>query len=195
MSGRAADTVSALSESASVFNDLSPKAIRQLLASYPTGVAVVTTRAPDGQPIGLTINSFASLSLDPPLVLWSLEKRSINLSSFCVCRHFAISVLSDKQEYIARQFANPKLPNKFADVRLQRTAEGLPSIDDALAVLVCAREESRIVGDHLLLIGRVVRTINRNGKPLVFYGGRFTSIDPQDGRSESLRVRHSAVLI
>ncbi len=163
-------------------NDLRPRTLRKLLGAYPTGVAVVTTRAPNGRQIGLTINSFVSLSLEPALVLWSLGNNSSNLAAFANCSHFSINILSNKQEAIARRFANSRLPDKFAEVPLRQTPEGMPIIDEALSVLICIHDHCRTVGDHLLLVGRVVRTNDFPGVPLVFCGGRFLS-SPRPDRS------------
>jgi len=156
--------------------DLQPRTLRNLLGSYPTGVAIVTTRAPDGRPVGLTINSFAALSLDPPLILWSLVDHSPNLAAFRDSSHFAINILASQHEELARRFATPGTPDKFADVACQDTPEGVPALDGAMTTLICAHDHSRHAGDHLLLIGRVVRTANRPGTPLVFHAGRFTSV-------------------
>ena len=151
-------------------------ALRDLLGSYPTGVAIVTTRAADGRNVGLTINSFASLSLDPPLVLWSLVNRSPNLAVFRDSAHFAINILASGHEALARRFADPAVPDKFADVTVRETPEGVAAIDGALATLVCAHDHCRTVGDHLLLVGQVVRVASQPSEPLVFHAGRFTSV-------------------
>ena len=152
------------------------RALRDLLGSYPTGVAIVTTRATDGRNVGLTINSFASLSLDPPLVLWSLVNRSPNLAVFRDSAHFAINILASGHEALARRFADPAVPDKFADVTVRETPEGVAAIDGALATLVCAHDHCRTVGDHLLLVGQVVRVASQPSEPLVFHAGRFTSV-------------------
>ena len=157
-------------------DDLHPKTLRKLLSSYPTGVAVVTTRTPDGRAVGLTINSFASLSLEPPLVLWSLVTHSPNLAVFSECSHFAINILGSGQEELALRFANPKISNKFEDVLVEETCAGIPVLQNAVTTLLCEHDHNRQTGDHLLLIGRVVRTANRPGLPLVFHGGSFTEL-------------------
>ena len=125
---------------------------------------------------GLTINSFASLSLDPPLVLWSLVNRSPNLAVFRDSAHFAINILASGHEALARRFADPAVPDKFADVTVRETPEGVAAIDGALATLVCAHDHCRTVGDHLLLVGQVVRVASQPSEPLVFHAGRFTSV-------------------
>ncbi|MFY3841306.1 flavin reductase family protein, partial [Achromobacter xylosoxidans] len=137
--------------------DLHPKVLRGVLGSYPTGVAIVATRCPDGRKVGLTINSFASLSLDPPLVLWSLVNRSPSLAAFRDCDHFTISVLACGQEALARRFADPAVPDKFEGAELHEVPEGVPAIAGAVATLVCANDQQSPAGDHLLLFGRVLR--------------------------------------
>jgi flavin reductase (DIM6/NTAB) family NADH-FMN oxidoreductase RutF len=156
--------------------EIAPKALRQVLGSYPTGVAIVTTRAAGGRAVGLTINSFASLSLDPALVLWSLVDRSPSLAAFRDAPHFAISVLADEQQALAQRFATGGLPNKFEGVELREAPEGLPVIEGAVATLVCALDRHVTAGDHLLFIGRVLRMDRRDGEPLVFHRGRFAAI-------------------
>jgi flavin reductase (DIM6/NTAB) family NADH-FMN oxidoreductase RutF len=109
------------------------KTLRSILGQYPTGVAIVTTRIPGGQPVGLTINSFASLSLSPPLVLWSLVDTSPSLKVFNECDHFAISILAREHQDLALRFSRPAL-DKFAGAPIIDTPEGIPVIEGALAV-------------------------------------------------------------
>lgn len=156
--------------------DLQPKALRNLLGSYPTGVAIVATRAADGRAVGLTINSFASLSLDPPLVLWSLVSHSPSLEVFRECRHFSINILGSEHEALARRFASPAVADKFADVAVREAPEGVPAIHGAVATLVCAPYQCQAAGDHLLMVGRVLRTHTEPAAPLVFHAGRFTAL-------------------
>ncbi len=156
--------------------DLAPRTLRNLMGAYPTGVAIVTMRTCDGRDVGLTINSFASLSLDPPLVLWSLVNHSPNLDAFRDCTHFAINMLADGQEELARRFATPAIADKFDGVAVAQAPEDLPVIAGALTVLVCENDHSRTVGDHLLMVGRIVRTGHQLAAPLVFHAGRFTAL-------------------
>lgn len=156
--------------------DLEPKTLRGVLGSYPTGVAIVATRTKEGRAVGLTINSFASLSLDPPLVLWSLVNQSPSLAAFQECEHFTINVLASGQEELARRFASSTVLDKFADAPIVEVPEGMPAIDGAVATLVCANDQQNHAGDHLLLFGRVLRIANAPGTPLVFHAGRFTAL-------------------
>ena len=151
------------------------KALRGVLGQYPTGVAIVTTRLADGQGVGLTINSFASLSLSPPMVLWSLVDTSPSLTAFSECSHFAISILARQHQDLALRFARPA-PDKFAGAPIIDTPEGMPAIAGALATLVCRPEQRVVAGDHVLFIGRVVRVHRLDAAPLVFHAGQFTSL-------------------
>jgi flavin reductase (DIM6/NTAB) family NADH-FMN oxidoreductase RutF len=155
---------------------LEPRSLRDVLGRYATGVAIVTTRAQDGRPVGLTINSFASLSLAPALVLWSLVDRSPSLAAFRAAPHFAISILGQHHGELARRFATPALADKFAGVGLREAPEGVPVIADALAALVCATDQHSPAGDHELFIGRVLRIDRGEGAPLLFHGGRFGAL-------------------
>ncbi|MDX7998051.1 flavin reductase family protein [Xenorhabdus sp. Reich] len=152
------------------------RALRSLLGNYPTGVAIVATRTADGRNVGLTINSFASLSLEPPLVLWSLVNHSPNLAVFRDCEYFTISILGCDHQELALHFANPRVENKFQDISVQETPEGIPSIGGAIATLVCANHQQTYLGDHLLMIGQVKRIASIEGRPLVFHGGAFTAL-------------------
>lgn len=156
--------------------EIESRSLRQVLGRYPTGVAIVTTRSAEGRAVGLTINSFASLSLEPALVLWSLVQHSPNLQAFQGARHFAISVLAQHQQALASRFASPAVLDKFEQVALREAPEGVPVIDGALATLVCATESSQRAGDHELFVGRVLRLDRCDGEPLVFHGGRFASL-------------------
>lgn len=156
--------------------DFESRSLRNLLGSYPTGVAIVVTRTPDGRDVGLTINSFASLSLDPPLVLWSLVSHSPNLAVFRECEHFTISILSRQQQELAMRFASSSIENKFSTVPVHLTPEGISVIQGAIATLVCVNEQQSHIGDHLLMIGRVTRIGSEYGEPLVFHGGAFKEL-------------------
>lgn len=157
---------------------IEPKMLRGVLGAYPTGVAIVATRTRDGRAVGLTINSFASLSLDPPLVLWSLVNRSPNLAAFRECGHFTINVLASGQEDLARRFASSTVDDKFADAPVLEVPEGIPAIGGSIATLVCSNDQQNHAGDHLLLFGRVLRVGSAPGTPLVFHAGRFTALSP-----------------
>lgn len=154
--------------------------LRQALGSYPTGVTIVTARAPDGRAVGLTVNSFASLSLEPPLLLWSLANRSPNLRAFRAAAHFAINVLAGGQDALARRFASAAIADKFDGVALCRhpapVADLAPLIDGAVAHFVCAARDAIEAGDHTLFIGRIAHHHHVDAEPLVFHGGSFVGL-------------------
>lgn len=146
---------------------------RNALGTFPTGVAVVTTRAPSGAFVGLTINSFSSLSLEPPLVLWALQLASPSLGAFDRARHFAVNILAEEQVELSRRFAS-QVPNKFSDLEVHAGLEGLPLIAGCAARLECRAAARHNGGDHVLFIGQVERfEYDARKRPLVFYAGRY----------------------
>lgn len=139
---------------------------------FATGVTVVTTRAGNGERIGLTASSFNSLSLGPPLVLWSLGLSSSSMPVFRTAKHFVINVLESHQLGLARQFSQRKT-DRFADVRLHTGLHGMPLIDGALAWFECETRATHEHGDHVLFIGEVMRCARVEGSPLLFRKGEF----------------------
>ncbi|MQR00072.1 flavin reductase family protein [Glaciimonas soli] len=157
---------------------LDVKALRNALGAFPTGIAIVTTRNASGRAVGLTINSFASLSLDPPLVLWSLVNRSPSLAAFNESDYFCINVLASTQTELAKCFASSAVPDKFQNVQAYDSVEGIPVIPGCLASFVCAREQMHPGGDHTLYVGRVLHYFVESGEPAVFHRGQFTNLHP-----------------
>lgn len=157
---------------------LDSQSFRHALGHFPTGVAIVTTRNAEGNPIGLTINSFASLSLNPPLISWGLANNSPNLNTFQQCHYFAINVLSQTQVDKALQFANSKVKDKFALISHTDGEEGVPLIDDCVATFVCKNHNQHREGDHTLFIGQVVHhsTLTHHA-PAIFHRGQFTQLN------------------
>lgn len=154
---------------------------RACLGSFATGVTIVTTRAADGAPVGLTANSFNSLSLEPPLVLWSLGSGSRSLQAFEAAEHFAVSVLASDQYELAKRFAGDPA-RRFAGVGVTEAGTGSPLIDGALGWFECRTVSRHRHGDHVLFVGEVIRCANVPGEPLVFERGEFrASHHAQDG--------------
>ena len=152
------------------------KAFRQALGCFPTGVAVVTTKSSDGDAIGITINSFASVSLDPPLVLWCIDKRSDRYPVFTTCDSFVISILGTAHEEVSSRLAKPGA-HSLDGIELLATELGPPALSDALAVFECAPHGIHDAGDHAILIGRVLRFARREaGAPLLFFKGRYGAL-------------------
>jgi 3-hydroxy-9,10-secoandrosta-1,3,5(10)-triene-9,17-dione monooxygenase reductase component len=151
---------------------LTPQVLRAALGRFATGVTIITCRDAAGQPVGLTANSFASLSLDPPLVLWSLRRVSSSLAAFEGARHFAVNVLAETQVELSRRFAS-SLAGKFNEGPWADGLGGAPVLAGCAAVFECASEARHEVGDHVLFIGRVLRLADLAVAPLLFQGGHY----------------------
>jgi flavin reductase (DIM6/NTAB) family NADH-FMN oxidoreductase RutF len=154
-----------------------PRLLRQALGRFATGVTVITTQASDGKYEGLTANSFSAVSLDPPLVLWSLRLAAPSLESFRCSGHFVVNVLSSSQSVVARHFAASR-HDKFEGVGFSSGIAGCPMLDESLAIFECRTESMIEGGDHIIFIGRVIRAHYREGEPLIFAGGRYGTHSP-----------------
>lgn len=144
---------------------------RRACSSFATGVAIVTARLGNTQ-VGMTVNSFASVSLDPPLVMWSLRAASRSRPIFEASESFAINILSARQMALADRFAKGA-GDVFREQALIPSALGLPLIADALAHLECRTRRIYDAGDHRILIGEVVGLRAGEGEPLLFFQGRY----------------------
>ncbi len=152
------------------------RAFRQALGSFPTGVAVVTTAEPGLHPIGITVNSFTSVSLDPPLVLWCLDRKSDRFERFTTARNFTVSVLGTAHKDVSARLAKPGA-HALEGIDLLPTELGPPALADALAIFECAFEAAHNGGDHTILVGRVIRFARRDvGAPLVFFRGSYGAL-------------------
>jgi flavin reductase (DIM6/NTAB) family NADH-FMN oxidoreductase RutF len=152
------------------------RAFRQALGSFPTGVAVITALSPSGTPMGITVNSFTSVSLEPPMVLWCLDKKSDRYAVFAKSKGFTISVLGTAHEEVSSRLAQPG-SHSLADIPLIDTELGPPALADALAFFECKSEAVYEGGDHGIILGRVLRFARRDaGAPLVFFRGRYGAL-------------------
>lgn len=149
--------------------------LRHAFGMFPTGVTIVTTRHPDGHPIGLTCNSFSSVSLTPPLVLWSLSIYSPNLQAFLQAPVFTVNILACDQQALSRRFA-ARIPDRFAGVEWSEGEGGVPLLAGVAATIQCRNETRHYSGDHVILIGQVVRYRYRDVEPLVFSRGTYRSL-------------------
>ena len=152
--------------------EIDQRALRHALGRFATGVAVIGTCTDDGKLEGLTVNSFASVSLDPPLVLWCLQRATPSFVSFEAAGAFAVSVLGADQRALSQRFATAAT-HKFTGVPHVAGHGGAPRLADALAWFECRTERTVEGGDHVIFIGRVVRAGYRDGEPLVFSAGRY----------------------
>lgn len=151
---------------------------RSALGMFATGVTIVTARAHNGVLVGLTANSFNSVSLSPPLVLWSLARSAGSLAAFSTGSHYAINILSADQQDLARQFA-AKGKDRFTSVQFVPGTGGAPLIAGAVATFECFNRSRYEEGDHVIFVGEVERCRYREGvSPLLFHGGRFYSEHP-----------------
>ncbi len=146
------------------------RAFRHALGRFATGVTVITAVGPDG-PMGFTANSFAALSLDPPLVLWSPARASSRFAVFSTAQAFAIHVLAEDQAGIGARFVRGGAG--FDGLDQVANADGVPVLTDALARFDCTLHATHDGGDHLIVVGRVGRVIYRDGAPLVFSQGSY----------------------
>ena len=151
----------------------SPKEFRSALGMFATGVTIVTATTAEGQPIGLTANSFNSVSLDPPLVLWSLARAAASLPAFSTGSHYAINILAADQKLLAEKFAI-KGADRWGGVEYTRGTGNAPVLVGAAATFECFNRSRYEEGDHVIFVGEVERVGYRPGAaPLLFHGGRF----------------------
>lgn len=171
---------------------------RQTMGHFATGVAVATTRRPDGDPVGLTCNSIASVSLDPPLVLFCVDHEAHSRSAFLEAGHFSLSLLGRDQEALSLRFASGSVTDRFEGLSLAEGATGAPVLDGAIASLDCTLWKAVEAGDHTILIGRVEAarwggteeggeggragetspSEEASGDPLLYFRGRYASLAP-----------------
>jgi flavin reductase (DIM6/NTAB) family NADH-FMN oxidoreductase RutF len=150
---------------------------RRALAQFATGVTVVTTRARDGDPV----------SLEPPLVLWSLALKASSLPAFESCSHYAINVLSERQLGVAQRFAT-RGADRFGPDDWRAGPFDLPLLEGCVATLVATNRSRYREGDHVILVGEVVRYDVRGGDPLVFHDGRYITSAIEEPLPDALRT-------
>ncbi|MCC5858981.1 MAG: flavin reductase family protein [Ectothiorhodospiraceae bacterium] len=146
--------------------------LRDALGAFSTGVTVVTTRAADGSPVGMTVNSFTTVSLEPPLVLWSAHRGVDPFDAFVSADHYAVHVLHAGQQGIADHFAR-SIRDKFTGIRIRSGIQGLPLLDDYTARFQCRVERRLEGGDHVMLLGHVLAFDHQPGEPLIFHAGGY----------------------
>jgi flavin reductase (DIM6/NTAB) family NADH-FMN oxidoreductase RutF len=150
---------------------------RRALGQFPSGVTVVTTRGAGGEPVGLTVSSFCSVSLHPPLVLVCIDRRSDANDGLRDSRHFAVSVLSEEQQEVSRRFAAPGR-GKLEGFAFLEGRHGLPLVPGALAHVQCKVRSRHEEGDHLVWVGEVIALAAHPGRPLLYHAGGYHVLDP-----------------
>jgi flavin reductase (DIM6/NTAB) family NADH-FMN oxidoreductase RutF len=155
---------------------ITPDDFRRLLGYFATGVTIVTTCDPDGRPAGLTVSAFASLSLDPPLVLVCVDHKSQSYPALKDNRGFAVNILSTDHEAVSRRFASTRL-DKFDGVAYHLSPLGLPVLENALAHVECVTVNRHVEGDHTIFVGRVEGGGTGTGEPLLYFRGKYQRLD------------------
>jgi flavin reductase (DIM6/NTAB) family NADH-FMN oxidoreductase RutF len=155
--------------------EIDPSQFRQLVGRFATGVTILTTTTPDGQPLGMTANSLSSVSLQPPLISVCVDREAEMHAVILKVPQFVVNVLASPQEALARRFSD-KHEDRFDGVGYHLSPEGLILLDGVLAHLVCERTETYPAGDHTIVLGRVVGGATGDGRPLLFYRGGYAAI-------------------
>jgi len=151
---------------------LNARDLRNALGTFATGVTIVTTRHASGADVGLTANSFSSVSLDPPMVLWSLAKSSSSIEAFRAASHFAVHILAADQDSLSSQFAS-KAGDKFAGLEVGRGRDNIPLLLACTARFECRTAFQYEGGDHLIFVGEIHEFTHSDQPPLIFHGGRY----------------------
>ncbi|MEZ5535788.1 MAG: flavin reductase [Thiolinea sp.] len=171
-------------------NTADTRSFRRALGNFATGIAVVTATSPEGITAGMTINSFNSVSLEPPLVLWSIDKKAGSLAVFGQASHFAVNILSAQQVGLSNHFARPG-DDKFASVAHQVVEGGALMLTDCAAVFLCKTWQQVDGGDHWIMIGEVTAYEDNGYAPLLYHQGSYSLVMPlnnaarQDGQEQS----------
>lgn len=154
---------------------LDPLEFRRACGAFATGITVATVLGRDGKPHGLTANSFSSVSLDPPLVLICVAHKAATHGPFASASSFAINILDASQRELSDRFASSH-PNRFEGLDWTVDTVGAPILKDSLAVIECLTRQKIAAGDHTIFLGEVRKVVVREGKPLLYYAGRYRDI-------------------
>lgn len=158
---------------------LDRREFRNALGCFATGVAVITARGRDSEPVGMTMSSFNSVSLDPPLILFSLDRRALSLPAMLDAEGYAVNVLRREQEHLSDRFGRP-LTGKWNSVEHMLGHADSPLLPGALAHFECAPYAHQDGGEHVIFLGRVVQFSSATGMPLIFFRGRYHGLDARE---------------
>ncbi len=153
-------------------NDHDFKGLRQALGQFATGVTIVTTAGPANEPVGITANSFSSVSLEPPLVLWSLATSALSRQAFESAKYFCVHVLAAAQEELSERFGS-RGKNKFGGLQWTPGLGSVPLLEEFVARFQCRMTSQYPVGDHIVFVGEVLRFDKTEMRPLIFHGGDY----------------------
>ena len=152
------------------------KELRFAFGNFATGITIVTSLDADGEPLGITANSFSSVSLDPPLVLFSVDRGAYSLEAFQISRRFAINILSTDQEDMSNRFAKASV-DKWSGVDFETWETGCPILTGSLASFDCRTWQTYDGGDHVIFVGEVEQmSLNTDREPLLFFRGRYDRV-------------------
>jgi flavin reductase (DIM6/NTAB) family NADH-FMN oxidoreductase RutF len=149
---------------------------RLVCSRFATGVCVITTHVPEGGPHGITVNSFTSLSLDPPLVMAAIGTLSAQLPAFEKSGFFAVNILEEAQETLSRHFARRQQESRFQDIPWSPGSTGSPIFADTLGVIECELVQAFTTGDHRVLVGKALHAKVHDGKPLLYYRSGYAGL-------------------
>lgn len=158
-------------------------AFRQALGNFATGITVMTATSPDGSKVGVTANSFNSVSLDPPLILWSIEKTSSSFAVFEAASHFAVNILAADQMNLSNHFAK-RSEDKFADINYTEGAGNAALLEDCAAIFQCERYKIIEGGDHWIILGKVISFDDAGKAPLLYHQGSYSLVMPFGSQSD-----------
>ena len=164
---------------------------RKALGSFATGVTIITTRGKDGEPLGLTVNSFNAVSLNPPMVLWSLANNALSLPVFRESSHWAVHVLAADQEALSGRFAR-RGADKFKGIAAEAGVNGIPLLIGCSARFQCKTAFQYEGGDHIIFVGEVLQFDRSDASPLVFHAGRYAHATRRDPNAEQPRSGYLA---
>lgn len=156
-----------------------PRALRDVFGTYVTGVTIITALGPDDQPCGVTANSFTSVSLDPPLVLWSHGLSAYSFPIFSAAERFVVNILAREQVELSKRFSTPGI-DRFAGVAHRPGIGGAPVLEGCVATLECRKVATYPGGDHAVYLGLVEKFERSAGQPLAFNGGRYSTVHAMD---------------
>lgn len=156
--------------------EIDPFQFRQLLGRFATGVTILTVATPEGRPLGMTANSVASVSLQPPLISVCVDREADMHDVIIEAPEFVVNVLASPQEALARRFSD-KHEDRFDGVGYHLSPEGQILLDGVLAHIVCQRQATYPAGDHTIVLGRVVGGVTSDGRPLLYYRGGYAALD------------------
>ncbi len=171
---------------------IDPAQLRRALGAFVTGVTVVTTRTAAGDPVGITVNSFNTVSLSPPLVLWSLSLRAASFEAFVQSSHFVVNVLGVHQIPLSERFAMTG-GDKFAGVAWRTALADMPLLEDTAASFTCRNAHRFPGGDHLIFVGEVVAFEQGARAPLVYANGGYAELRDGSNAGRSGAISRSAV--